>query len=525
MKSTALMIMVIILALIYGAFFFIPPALISPDELSYRFFSGRLAREGTIFYHPEGDRIMGERGFLPRKFHYNVRGEVVSRKPPGLIFVWAGFTRLVGAGFSSALFPLLSAGVLILFYLFSGDIFSDRRLRLASLLLLASMPLFLLRSHAYSPTMLNLIILFSTLLFLRRMLDQGRWYHYLGTGIMAGLLIWVRPTSLLVWLPLGWCLLAERRRLKAAKLIWLGAGCLGMLLLYFIYNKLAFGNFLASGYYVDYLDRGDRSVMGSLKGFFRIMEFHPRIWISHLVSTPYAFSLAFPPLILGITGFYMIFREEYPRRWLYFGGILTAVLVVFFANFETYGFYSREMNLRSSFLRYCLPGLVFLPLGAAFFLSKLKRFFPSALAIAMAFNIIVALFAPLGLLESVLLGNYYRQAGKFILEKTDENSVILSSYWDKLVFPERLVFSDVRGKDEEFLVPLLSRIRARGYQAVYIGHYYDRDSFRPFLREGEEGKISGPVRLHGLLNWIKPPARIYPVEIYRLELTQKARKL
>ena len=518
MKSTLLITVVVLLALIYAAFLFVPPPLISPDELSYRFFAELLAREGTIFYYPEGDRIMGERGFLPRKFHYNVRGEVVSRKPPGLILTWAVFKKLAGKRFSPAFFPLLALAVLFLFYRLSRHIFPDRGVRTASLLLLASAPVFLLRSWAYCPTMLNLLIFFAALLFLQQIFIRGRWYHYLGTGLAAGIFVWVRQTSLLLWLPLGVWLFLERKKLKVSGLIWLGSGALGLLALYLIYNRLVFGNFLATSYTVLLLQPGDHSAAAGIRGFFRIVEFHPKIWLLHLVSSPLAFSLAFPPLVIGLVGFSMMIKEGYRRSWLYFWGLLSLILIAFFSNFQTYGIHHGELSLRSSFLRYCLPSLVFLPLGAAFFLSKLKNFFPAALAVLVAFNLLLALIAPQGLLQSVLLGDYYRQASKFILDNTDKNCVILSSYWDKLAFPERLVFSDLRDKDEDFLDNLLSRIGAKGYRAVYIDHYYDRNAFRSFLRGMEKGKISGPERLPGLLNWIKPPSDIYPVSIHELTL-------
>ncbi len=177
------------LGLIYLWFFISPPPLISPDEVSYRFFARRLARENTIFYRPPGDRLMGVKGFLPRAFHYNVRGEVVPRKPPGLIFLWAAYEKLVGPRFSATLFPLLAGGVLFLFYLFTARIFADRRIRAAATLLLASMPVFLLRSHAYSPTMLNLAVFLILILIIDRMLDRGRWYYYPSAGMVMGLLV------------------------------------------------------------------------------------------------------------------------------------------------------------------------------------------------------------------------------------------------------------------------------------------------------------------------------------------------
>ena len=117
--------------------------------------------------------------------------------------------------------------------------------------------------------------------------------------------------------------------------------------------------------------------------------------------------MAFPPLILGVIGFFWMWKEKTARRWLSFSALLGAVLLLFFSNFETYGFSSREMALRSSFFRYCLPALIFLTIPTVFLLSRLKYFFKTALAIVIAFNIAVALFLPLGVVESEMLGVYY----------------------------------------------------------------------------------------------------------------------
>ncbi|MEA1928717.1 MAG: glycosyltransferase family 39 protein, partial [Candidatus Auribacterota bacterium] len=427
-RHPALTVMTIILGLIYLFFFCYAPPLISPDEFSYKFFSHQLARENTIFYRPAGDRIMGEKGFLPRKFHYNVKDDVVPRKPPGLMIVWAGFEKLVGTKFSATIFPLLALLVLFLFYRLTGDIFSDRRLRLASMLLLASMPVFLLRSHAYSPTMLNLAVFLALLILMGRLLDNGRWYYYTGAGLLMGLLLWIRPTSLLIWVPVLLAIFLERKKVRRNGLIWLAGTALVVVGFYLTYNKLVFGNFLATGYSIHNIETGER--IAAVKGFFEIVKFHPRIWLTHIVSAPISFSLAFPPLIIGVIGYFMMLKEKIARRWLYFAALLGAVLLLFFSNFGTYGYASREMTLRSSFFRYCLPALIFLVPPVIFLLNRLKYFFQRALAILIAFNIVVALFAPLGLIESALLGDYYRQAREFILENTDEDTVIFSAYWD-----------------------------------------------------------------------------------------------
>ncbi len=325
-----------------------------------------------------------------------------------------------------------------------------------------------------------------------------------------------RPTSLLIWIPVFIALFFQRRRLKPRLLIGFGIALLITAGLYLVYNMEVFGNFLATGYSIRHIDSADRTASGAARGFFEIVQFHPRIWLTHIVSAPISFSLAFPPLILGVIGYFLMWKERIGRRWLYFAAWLGLVLLGFFSNFATYGYFSRELVLRSSFFRYCLPALIFLVLPAAFLLTRLNEFFQTALAIVVAFNIAVAFFSPLGLVESEILGDYYRQARKFILKNTDENTVILSAYWDKLVFPERLVYSDVRDKEEESIRPLLSRIRERGYEPVYIAHYDDYAGFEPFFSSRPAGRISGPDPLRGILKWLKPPSRVYPVEIHEL---------
>lgn len=506
---------IILLAGIYLFFFLQPMDLISPDELSYLFFSKHFAETGRLFYSSPGDRIMEERGFIPRKFHYNSEGEIVSRKPPGLIIAYGTFQRLVSLDYARSFFPILAIVVLYLFYLLSGCVFRETNLRLASVLLLASMPLFLLRSYACSPAMLNLAVFISSLLFLHGVIERGRWYHYLGLGIMAGLMIWVRQTSVLLWIPLGSGLLIGHKRLIKIRLIWSGAGIVILLALYLIYNQYIYGNFLALSYTVQFSNPGQAGAGESINNFFRIVRFHPRIWILHLVSIPLTFSVAFPPLVLAIVGFCIAWKEGAARRWLFLAGITFLVLIAFFANFETYGFAKQEINLRSSFLRYCFPALIFLPLGTVFFLSRQKQLFTRFLIILITFNIIIALVAPLGLLDSFYLGYYYRQVKGFILENTDENSVVLSNYWDKMVFPERLVFSSISGRSKEQLADLISLIIRKGYRPVYIEHPRDRDAFQSIKDDYLWEKISGPKNLKGLLKKMKPPGDIYPVVTYK----------
>jgi len=62
---------------------------LSPDELDFDYFSSLMAREGSISFLPTGDVLFGFKGFVPRDFAYNYRGEAVPWGPPGFILVAA----------------------------------------------------------------------------------------------------------------------------------------------------------------------------------------------------------------------------------------------------------------------------------------------------------------------------------------------------------------------------------------------------------------------------------------------------
>ncbi|MFH1038192.1 MAG: glycosyltransferase family 39 protein [PVC group bacterium] len=514
MKSWIIIPAIVVLAGLYLFFFLHPVSLISPDELSYLFFSEHFARTGSFFYRSPGDQIMGEQGFIPRKFHYTAAGEIVSRKPPGLIIVYGLFQRLLPGRWSRSFFPIMALVVLYLFYRFTACFFPDARHRLAAVLLLASMPLFLLRSNACSPAMLNLAVFILSLLCLDGVLNKGNWYHYAGLGVAAALLIWVRQTSVLLWIPLGFIILRDRKRLIKNRLLWTGAGFIVLLGAYFFYNHFIYGNFFAVSYTVQFSRAGTGGTGESIKNFFRIVQMHPQVWLLHVLSIPITFSIAFPPLILGVIGYCLAWKEKPVRRWILLSGTTFAVLIVFFANFETYGFSSGEINLRSSFLRYCLPAIVFGPIGAVFFLSKLGRLFERSLAILVIFNIIIALTAPMGLMDSLYLGHYYSRVKEFILDNTDDRSVILSNYWDKMAFPERMVFSSLSGMGKKQWDSLLSLISKKGYRPVYIEYRRDQADFKALRENYRWDRVEGPEILKGVMKKMKPPGDIYPVTIF-----------
>jgi len=515
----------------YSLLFFFSEEVISPDDLIFSFFSSQLAETGRLGYLPPGDGIFGEEGFIPRYFVYGREGLVYPRKFPGFILFWAGLKRFLPPEAARLVNPLCAVLSLLLLYLIGREVFPGGKTAIRAAVFLAVTPVFIRRAYAYNPTLFNLAVFLAALYFLLRGLRRGWWWEYLLFGILGGALLWIRPTNIVYLASFLIFFFLERRRVDGrylvAALVLVALGGLGLLL----FNRAVYGGYFNLGYTATHIQAAPaaaESAPAGVAGILNYLCFHPRIWLLHIKNTPAALALGFPLFILALLGFVLHrTRPDIPEgeeskaasagpirfRLYYFWLFVLALL--FFSNFGTYGHELNEFTLHSSFLRYLVPVICLLPLFAARALERVRIPARRLMPVLAGFSFLVALVAPAGMIESALQSRYYREAGRFLLSATDGRTVFFTHYWDKAVFPERIVYTLGTHFPPQTVGAVIEQVERSGYRAAYplhpadglIGDYI-RDNF---LVE----EIEGPARLSPLSRLAAGfiPAELYPVRL------------
>ncbi len=528
------LIYILLIALIcYSALFFFSDELISPDDLIFSFFSSHLAESGQLGYRPVGDGLFGEEGFIPRYFVYGQEGLVYPRKFPGFIIFWAGLKSFLPPEAARLVNPLCAVLSLLLIYLIGREIFPKAGTALRAAILLSVTPVFIRRAYAYNPTLFNLTLFLAALYFLLRGLKRGWWWEYLLFALFSVALLWTRPTNIVYLVSFFIFFLIERRRVDgrylSAALFLIVLGGIGLLL----FNRSIYGGYFNLGYTSTHLSAAAAAQEPALTGIAGILDylnFHPRIWLLHLKNTPAALALGFPLFILALLGFIIPrarpvldepglnpepIASDPPFRFRLYYFWLFLLALPFFSNFGTYGHELNEFTLHSSFLRYLMPVICLLPLFAARALERVKIPARRLMGALIGFSLLIATLAPAGIIETAFQSRYYREVGKFLLSNTDQRTIFFTHYWDKAVFPERIIYTLGTHFPPETVGEAITKVQRSGYRVAYPVHPAD-SLIGDYLREHYRVKeIEGPDRLSPISRLAAGfiPSELYPVRL------------
>ena len=518
--------------LILSFLFYSIPCLIclhpeSPDEVDYQYTSTLLSQTGRMWFESKGDAIFGEEGFIPRHFSYNFDGKLVPYGSPGFI-LFSALLKLLLPDFMAILInPLLAVVCIYLIYRVSEIIFDDERKSLYAAILFASMPLAIHSAYSIISDLLNLTIFLITLLLILTILQNGNKKNYILLGIFIGLLPWVRQSSVILFIPLGIFILLYRKKLLnrnlVLTLIIAALFVIGLL----SFNLKIFGWIFATGHLAS------KSISPPTKGIlsFLVREIQalskilqllhirpdaiPNNILNNFRYAPSAFLLIFPPIIFSMFGLYYARFKEISRKFLVYFILLAIVFILFFSIFKTYGLAERNLTFNSSFLRYLLPFFALLPIFAVIGIFELGNKIKIVFYTLLILNLTISVFGPHGLAEDIGARLYYREASHFLLENTNEKSVVFSWYWDKSVFPDRIVYTKKDLTNDE-LSKLIDKITGHNYNIYYVHHKYSIDKEKFFMNNYDLEIIKGPILRNPFLRFINPPQNIYPIKLYEI---------
>lgn len=503
--------------LFFSFLLYIIPCLIclhpeSPDEVDYHYTSTLLSQTGRIWFESKGDLIFGEDGFIPRHFSYNWNGKVVPIGSPGFIILLAFLKFLLPDFIEILINPLLAVVCIYLIYRISKIIFDDEKKSLYVSMIFAFMPLVLINAYSIMAELLNLTIFLVILLSIFKILQNENKKNYVFLGIFLGLLPWARQSSIIFFIPLGIFILLFRKKFINRNLVFTLIITTLFIIGLLVFNVKTFGQAFTTGHLATKVIPYSKEA--SIK-LFKLLHIRPNIILNNFRYIPAAFLLAFPPIIFSIIGLYYARFKEIRKNFLIFFILLSIVSITFFSNFDTHGFTERNLNLHSSFFRYLLPFFALLPIFTVIGIFELGNKTKIIFYTLLIFNLIIAFLGPHGLVEDIGARLYYKEASYFLLKNTNEKSVIFSWYWDKSVFPDRVVYTKKDLTVDE-LYKLIDKIKNNSHKIYYI-HHKDSVKFKKFLMDIYDLKITeGPLIINPILRFFKPPQDIYPIELYEI---------
>jgi len=111
---------------------------------------------------------------------------------------------------------------------------------------------------------------------------------------------------------------------------------------------------------------------------------------------------------------------------------------------------------------------------------------------------------------------YYRECRSFLLKNTDEKTVIFTYYWDKLVFPERMVYTHGTQTPSDEIGDMIRLVEEKGYRVVYPFNPCDSIIGDILQRDYRVKEITGPDNLSPLTRRAADfiPGDLYPLRLY-----------
>lgn len=475
----------------------------APDENANYVFAKLYAETGQlqIFekYNQQFDDTMVSRSF---------RSDNGYLKPVsflGIIMIYGFVGKIFSVGVIPYLTPFFGALGIIAFYLVLRKIFHPNNALLSGLML-ASFPPFIYysaRSMFHNVLFVSLLIIAFYFIIESVTCEQKRNKYYFAAlaGIFWALsvatrtseLIWVLPVLFLLWI-----FNLKRFGFRQTFLFLLFA--MMMTLPFLMQNKVLYGSYFAGGYSemnqsINTLSSSSLNAVSGvthgniaqIKSFFSkaqkiVFYFGFQPYKSLKMGYYYfakMFWYLFWPALAGFMILVVQFKRMRRRHYLYLlsGFIVSLILLAYYGSWDFHDNPDpRSFTIGNSYTRYWLPVyLLAMPLASLFIMrltSVLLRLFKNLLQNNINTNRLAAnilLFSMRALLilaimfvsiryvmagsEEGLITTYARQKAakgeiKEIFKITENNSVIITKYHDKLLFPERKVIYGLFDNDE-----------------------------------------------------------------------------
>ncbi len=410
----------------------------------------------------------------------------------GIILIYGKIASVFGYKIIPYLTPFFAALGIVFFYFLIKEIFGKRNAILSAALLACFPPYFYYSARSMFHNVLFTVFLimafyFSVLIVKYQKKKEANggflifkinWQGFIFSalaGASLGLAIAARASELIWLIPAFFILwLFNIRKIGLLKLIIFLSFLFLAILPNLYWNKILYGSAVLGGYeemnqsILNLANAGFNLVKGAFSGklsgageqFTRIKNdiFHFGLRPEHSFKMLYGyftrmFYFIFWPAVLGFFLFLGKIKKWKKKHWAYLTAFFSfsAILIFYYGSWEFFDNPDvKRMTIGNSYTRYWLPVyLGALPFASIFILwltkiFKNKAYILLARAAIILFIYLISLRFVLagseeGLITSFYNGQKARAEQERVLELTENNSVIITKYHDKLLFPERKV--------------------------------------------------------------------------------------
>lgn len=459
---------------------------LSPDETANYTISKLYAETGNLEFF-ESYNLISKDIIHPRSLRSDW-GWIKPMSFLGLPLLFGSLGKLFGTGILPYLTPFFGAMGIIFFFLLVKELFG-KSIAVWSAILLASFPVYVYfsaRSFFHNILFIVCIIAgtYFALVMSKKPPSNGTSYLkknkvYFIAALLSGLCFgWgiITRTSELIWVgPLLVCLyIFNFRRIGLVKLWFFLLGLLISFLPVLYWNQLLYGSWYASGYPELNSSLGtltESSVaLAQTTAAGHLLEIKPllaklKMTIFHFGYKPEQSATMFERYVMTMfpwlfwsslvgLGLYIIqFKKYSKRRWLYILAWLCSSFIVIIY-YGSWLFYDnpdpKSFTIGNSYTRYWLPfylgALSLASLGLVTVTAWLRKPWLIIIMRSIAVAVIVVIsfrFIWLDPAEGIKVSISKQAAAKLewqkVLQKTEANSVIITRYHDKVLFPERKV--------------------------------------------------------------------------------------
>ncbi|MDD5043065.1 MAG: glycosyltransferase family 39 protein [Patescibacteria group bacterium] len=446
----------------------------SPDENANFIFTKNLIERGDLKIFEPLNREVGN---IVHPRSTNVAGPfIVPGSFLGLILIYGLLGKIFSLEVVTYFTPLAAVAGVLFFYGLTRKVFNSTIAFISSLLLFIHPAWWYWSSRTMMPNVLFISLLLGGFYLMSRIKKDSKWSLYFFAGIFLGLALSVRLSEFW-WLIIAPAMLIfiYRREMKWPYVVLGFGGLLLSLVPVFYYQYLTYGNALLTGYSQLGSDVASNLTQGSGSWLDIIFRFgiHPRLMVKNCWNYLILIFWWFTPLFLAGLGFFIYRYRDWQKKqkvffWLWF--FISAWLVVYYGSWF---FYDNPtpgtVTIGTSYVRYWLPiYLGLLPFVSLLIIKAGGLVKNKASRILIVVIFILALAYPSARLvlwqteESVFQVRHtleiYGQVKEKIIENTEEDSVIVASYMDKILFPERRVVQNIADDyTEENLSALLDK--------------------------------------------------------------------
>ncbi len=433
------------------------------DKSDLRIFEP-LNRHAENIVHPRSTNIAGA---------YIVPGSFL-----GMTLLYGALAKILSVAAIPFLTPFFASLGVLFFYGLIKRIFNSKIAFISSLLLFVHPAFWYYASRVMMHNILFLVFLVMGFYFLARIGEKNKWLWYLLGGIFFGAALAVRSAEAIwVFLLLAALALVYRREIKWKFVPFFALGGILAVAPIFYFQYFIYGHPLNTGYTrLDtlFVKQGIETswysgILNIIFPFGLDLKNIAKNFINYFLNIFWWFAAAY---ILGGLFFISKFFKWKKRQYVYFG-LLCFLSLWLFVYYGSWDFHDHpdpaQISIGTSYVRYWLPVYAFsLPLAALFIAGFSNWMKNKTLKFVIVVILLALLTYPSAAIvfwqtdESVLSMQKnlqsYGETKEKIISSTEENSVIIASYFDKILFPERrVVYNIVEDYIQKNLPALVSR--------------------------------------------------------------------